>query len=91
MVESKLENTEKSGLNMKANPADAPGRVTDLMITMVNMINRAGIIILENFSIPFSTPSTTIPAVSPMNKANQNIGSHVSLIKAEKYSAPSAP
>ena len=53
------------GRRSRANTAGAyqklaPGRVTE-QITSINIImNRVGIMILEDFSIPFSTPLTII-------------------------------
>ena len=48
------------GANIKARPSPAPGRVTARAITMTSIINRAGIPILLNFSIPSLMPPRMI-------------------------------
>ena len=52
--------TLKSTFKYHFNPSIAPGRVRDLMASIISMINRVGIIILQAFSIPFSRPREDI-------------------------------
>ena len=50
----------KSGFSRNSNPCDAPGRDIEQIANTIMMIKSAGIIILENFSIPPFTPRITI-------------------------------
>ena len=51
------------GLNIKARPSEAPGRVTLLIITITSITKRAGIAMEVNFSMPPDTPFLTINTV----------------------------
>ena len=56
-------------------------QLTSYMVESLNGIqtiktSNAGISILENFSIPFSTPTNTITALTNIYIAHQNIGDH---------------
>ena len=54
---------------------------------------RPGMMIFENFSIPFSTPRYTINAVAARNASIKKMGEALEVIKAVKYPsrAASAP
>ena len=64
----------KSGLNRNANPSSTPGRVTERIQSMSNIRNKAGIMILEALSIPFSTPETIMKWVNAIKTMVHPIG-----------------
>ena len=50
---------EKSGLNRKLKPSDAPGNKSELIQKATISMSNAGIMTLLIFSIPFCTPRRT--------------------------------
>ena len=82
---------EKSGLKRKANPLSEPPRVSDLTATTITSTKSSGIIYLENFSMPFSTPAITIPAVNATKRAIYNIGLQLEVIVLANISPISPP
>ena len=64
----------KSGLNRKDNPSFTPGRVMERIHNTSSIRNKAGIMILDALSIPFSTPETMMKCVIAMNTIVQPIG-----------------
>ena len=54
---------EKSTLRYHFRPCIAPGKVKDLMASMISIIKRVGIINLQAFSIPFSRPLADISPI----------------------------
>lgn len=67
---------EKSGLKRKEIPSDAPGNVTERIAIIIIIKNNTGIIIFENFSIPFLIPPSITPPVSSKNINMYIRGSH---------------
>ena len=65
---------EKSGLNRKDNPSDAPGNVTALISNIIINTNSNGIKTFVYFSIPFWTPAKIIQAVIAININIHKIG-----------------
>ena len=56
----------KSGLNKKAMPLPAPGNRQEATTMTSNNINKVGMSVLLNFSMPFLTPRMTTKCVSTM-------------------------
>ena len=64
----------KSGRSRKEMPSFAPSSVSELMTSPISSRIMNGITILPNFSIPFSTPRTTMKAMKAMKAKVQNMG-----------------
>ena len=63
LIQPKPVKGSKFGLSMNSRPLSAPSRVTLLIMTIKSRINKAGMAIVENFSIPFETPPLTMSMV----------------------------
>ncbi|SJU32620.1 Uncharacterised protein [Clostridioides difficile] len=63
----------QSGFNKYSTPASELGKLKDLIIKTIKIINNNGIIILLIFSIPFVTPKLTITSVITTASACHNI------------------
>ena len=74
----------KSGFSRNSIPALAPGSDTEQMASTTSRINSMGIIILADFSIPFSTPFMMMKCVANKNTTNQITGRHGLLTKPLK-------
>lgn len=75
-------------------PAPAPGNDMEQMASTISRINSMGIIILADFSMPFSTPFTMMKCVANKNIISQIIGRHGLLtnpLKEEINSAADLP
>ena len=82
---------DQSGLNMNFSPSAAPGRVTLLIITITSIMNRAGMAIEENFSIPPETPPLTTNTVNITKMREYITVCTISVVNSPKYSALSWP
>ena len=68
---------EKSGLSRYATPLADPGRVREYTIMATMSTNSTGMAMLENFSIPFFTPPSTMPATMAMKAVWERMGCQV--------------
>ena len=71
-------------------PAPAPGRDMEQMARIINRTNSIGIMILADFSIPFSTPLTMMRWVASRNSTSQMTGRQGLLTKLLKDAMKSA-
>ena len=74
----------KSGLSRNSSPCEAPGSITEHMANRMRMMNSAGIITLENFSIPLFTPRITMTWVTTMKAIIQRSDFQGLLTKSAK-------
>lgn len=63
-----------SGFRRNSRPAPEPGNAMEQPASMINRINNIGIIILADFSIPFSTPFTMMKWVTRRKSTSQITG-----------------
>ena len=80
----------KSGFNRNSMPAPALGRDMEQMARIINRTNSIGIMILADFSIPFSTPLTMMRWVANRNSTSQMTGRQGLLTKLLKDAMKSA-
>ena len=71
-------------------PACAPGRVRERMARPIMMTKSSGIMIFENFSMPFWMPEITISAVASRNTVWHTRGFHGDTVKEENISESAA-
>ena len=71
-------------------PLLAPGKVTEHPTNTRIMMKRVGIIILDDFSIPFSTPFTMMKWVASKNRVSHKAGRQGLLEKLWKEEMNSA-